>query len=145
MPIVTCKVFHRDIGFPMMEEEVGQGTDLLICHPGGGAPALRYEGVVGTDHVYRVDNSGLGADLKVSLQDWKRPAPPLVPPPVPSSWNPTIRQVEDLNLLLGALVRMFGGSVTISPSEIESAKNGRLINYMMQDPNYMVLKYEESE
>lgn len=142
MPIITCTVFHRDISFPMMETEVGKGTDLLICHSSGGPPTLQYEGVVGTDHVYRVNEIGR-SDLKISLQDWKTPAPVLgMPTSLPVGPRFPDRN-EDAMTLLGVLVRFLGGSVTVSASDLEAAARSELTTFMMQDPRTLVLKVDD--
>lgn len=140
MPEVNYRVLI-DPDDPMLEPlEIGIGKDLLISSSSG-HPILIFDDRQGAMDWFRLDHHG-STDQAVRFRSWKVPDPA---PPIPpmSNWQPPARQVEDAVLLLAALVRMMGGSVTISPSDLQEAQGGSLTNYVIRDPHSIALVYEE--
>jgi len=140
MPEVIWTLVEDDDNFGI-DREIGKGKDLLISTPGSGPPQMIFEKHEGGRSWYRMENFGW-TEARARIHDWKTPAPdPFLP-------QPAFRDrttVEDAQILIASLVRVLGGSVTISTTDLEAVVRGQLVTYMMDAPKAMVLKYEEPE
>lgn len=139
MPEITYTV-SIDPDDPMLEPlEIGKGKDLLLGTTGQ-SPQMIFVNIENGKSWWRYEPIG-ATEAAIRFRSWQTPTPNPLPPI--SNWQPSSRQVEDAVLLLGALVRMMGGSVTVSPGDLREAQGGALTNYVMQDPHSIVLVYEE--
>lgn len=129
-------VFTQDDLNPAHDDiEIGKASALHI-----GSMVMPYMtsyGIIDGQQWWQVQYAVATTDIKVRLREWKTPIPAF---PVPVL-APPFRVSADI--ALASLVRMMGGAVTISSSDLEASERAILESHEELNPRRLVIRVED--